>query len=161
MHIPHWLLFRNMREVMNSVRHGRKKWAYFDGRPNHLRDVAGTLRIPKALAKSWFDFIRQSTHHAADLGLRRVIPPGEVRRQPVPGCTLTALRETILLPSGLSSLHKTRIPGASFRGADQTFDAVLVLSHLWNSSYREATCSAVPCKPMQHLPNPTFDFTVD
>ena len=37
----------------------------------------------------------------------------------------------------------------------------LVLSHLWNSSYREATCSAVPCKPMQHLPNPTFDFTVD
>ena len=38
---------------------------------------------------------------------------------------------------------------------------VLVLSHLWNSSYREATCSAVPCKPMQHLPNPTFDFTVD
>ena len=39
--------------------------------------------------------------------------------------------------------------------------AELVLSHLWNSSYREATCSAVPCKPMQHLPNPTFDFTVD
>ena len=37
----------------------------------------------------------------------------------------------------------------------------LVLSHLWNSSYREATCSAAPCKPMQHLPNPTFDFTVD
>ena len=40
-------------------------------------------------------------------------------------------------------------------------ERTLVLSHLWNSSYREATCSAVPCKPMQHLPNPTFDFTVD
>ena len=55
----------------------------------------------------------------------------------------------------------TSFPNLAKTGNVYLLTHYLVLSHLWNSSYREATCSAVPCKPMQHLPNPTFDFTVD